>query len=63
MLDPAVWAENIPFTETRDYVKRVLSNAAWYTALLQGKPPAIGPQLGAPIGPAPDPNPPTKDLP
>ena len=24
VLEPAVWAENIPFTETRDYVKKVL---------------------------------------
>ena len=25
VLEPAIWAENIPFTETRDYVKKVLS--------------------------------------
>ena len=25
VLEPAVWAENIPFNETRDYVKKVLS--------------------------------------
>ena len=36
-LEPAVWAENIPFTETRDYVKKVLSNATYYAALLGGQ--------------------------
>ena len=32
MLEPAIWAENIPFAETRDYVKKVLSNASFYAA-------------------------------
>ena len=64
VLDVAVWAENIPFNETRDYVKKVLSNAAWYAAVMNGKPPALAPQLGPPIGPRSDPTPlPTKDLP
>jgi soluble lytic murein transglycosylase len=36
-LEPAIWAENIPFTETRDYVKKVLSNATVYAVLLGGK--------------------------
>jgi soluble lytic murein transglycosylase len=36
-LEPAIWAENIPFSETRDYVKRVLSNATVYASLLAGK--------------------------
>ena len=31
-LEPAIWAENIPFNETRDYVKKVLSNATDYAA-------------------------------
>ena len=35
-VEPAVWAENIPFNETRDYVKKVLSNAAVYASLLNG---------------------------
>ena len=34
MIEPAIWAENIPFNETRDYVKKVLSNATDYAALL-----------------------------
>lgn len=64
VLDPAIWAENIPFPETRDYVKKVLSNATYYAALLGGKGTAIRSRLGRPVGP-PDPNapPPDKDLP
>jgi soluble lytic murein transglycosylase len=61
-LEPAVWAENIPFTETRDYVKKVLSNGAYYAAMLSGQAPSLGPRLGRPIGP-PDPNAPTPDFP
>ena len=64
VLDAAVWAESIPFPETRDYVKKVLSNAAYYAALLGGKGTTIRSRLGRPIGP-PDPNAPAidKDLP
>ncbi len=52
VLETAVWAENIPFNETRDYVKKVLSNAAIYSALLDGqKPPVLRPRLGPGIGP------------
>ncbi len=63
-LEPAVWAENIPFTETRDYVKKVLSNGTYYAALLSGRPPAMAPRLGGAVVPE-DPNapPPDKDLP
>ena len=49
--EAAAWAENIPFNETRDYVKKVLSNATVYGALINGKPPALKPRLGGPIGP------------
>jgi soluble lytic murein transglycosylase len=64
VLDAAVWVENIPFPETRDYVKKVLSNSTYYAALLGGKGTALRPRLGRTIGP-PDPNapPPEKDLP
>ena len=60
-LETAIWAENIPFNETRDYVKKVLSNAAVYAALLDPRqPPALRPRLGPGIGPrdgaAPAPN-------
>ena len=34
-LEGAIYAESIPFNETRDYVKKVLANAVWY-AHLQG---------------------------
>jgi soluble lytic murein transglycosylase len=37
LLEPAIWAENIPFAETRDYVKKVLSNATIYAAMLAGR--------------------------
>jgi soluble lytic murein transglycosylase len=51
-VETAVWAENIPFNETRDYVKKVLSNAAVYSALLDSqKPPVLRPRLGPGIGP------------
>ncbi len=51
LLEPAVWAENIPFAETRDYVKKVLSNSAYYAALLNGQAPSLKARLGQLIGP------------
>ena len=36
-VEAAIWAENIPFNETRDYVKKVLSNATVYAAMLAGQ--------------------------
>jgi len=33
-LEGAIWVETIPFSETRDYVKRVLANAMVYTKAL-----------------------------
>ena len=64
VLDAAVWVENIPFPETRDYVKKVLSNSSYYAALLGGRGTTVRSRLGKTIGP-PDPNapPPEKDLP
>jgi soluble lytic murein transglycosylase len=50
-LEPAIWAENIPFAETRDYVKKVLSNATVYASLLAGR------KQSAPALPAPPPLP------
>ena len=62
-LEPAVWIENIPFGETRDYVKKVLSNATYYAQALGGNGTTIRSRLGTRIGPA-DPNaPPDKSLP
>jgi len=52
VIETAIWAENIPFNETRDYVKKVLSNAAVYSALLDSqKPPLLRARLGPGIGP------------
>ena len=50
-LDPAIWAENIPFNETRDYVKKVLSNAVYYAARLGTPTPTLKARLGQAIGP------------
>ncbi len=53
-LEPAVWAENIPFHETRDYVKKVMSNATYYAALLTGDgtvAPSLKARLGKVVGP------------
>jgi soluble lytic murein transglycosylase len=64
VLETAAWAENIPFTETRDYVKKVLSNSAYYAAMLTGEAPNLKSRLGRSIGPR-EPNAPVenKDLP
>ncbi len=52
VLDGAIWAETVPFAETRDYVKKVLSNTVDY-ALLLGEPrTSLQARLGR-IGPAP----------
>jgi soluble lytic murein transglycosylase len=52
VLEAAAWAETIPLNETRDYVKKVLSNAAIYSALLAGRSQVVLRQrLGATIGP------------
>jgi soluble lytic murein transglycosylase len=45
-VEGAVFAESIPFNETRDYVKKVLSNATYYAALFQNKPQSLKERLG-----------------
>ena len=62
-LGPAVWAENIPFPETRDYVKKVLANATWYAALMGTQDATLRARLGTAIGPADPVAPADKDLP
>ncbi|MEP7099926.1 MAG: transglycosylase SLT domain-containing protein [Burkholderiales bacterium] len=52
VVEPAIWAENVPFSETRDYVKKVLSNATYYAAQLGVPAPSLKARLGRPIGPA-----------
>jgi soluble lytic murein transglycosylase len=50
VLDAAIWAENIPFLETRDYVKKVLSNTTNYAAILTRQPQSLKARLGQ-VGP------------
>jgi soluble lytic murein transglycosylase len=45
-VETAIFAEMIPFSETRDYVKKVLSNATYYSALMTGKPQSLKARLG-----------------
>lgn len=63
VIEAAAWAENVPFGETRDYVKKVLSNTTIYAAVLSGQPQSLKSRLGM-VGPRdaalPEPN---RDLP
>jgi len=63
VIEAAAWAENIPFPETRDYVKKVLANTTMYAAILTGQPQSLKARLGN-VGPRdaaePEPN---RDLP
>ena len=62
-LEGAAWAETIPFTETRDYVKKVVSNATLYAAMLTQQPQSLKARLGV-IGPRDSSQPgPNGDLP
>lgn len=45
-VEGAVFAETIPFAETRGYVKNVLSNATYYAALFDGQPQSLKARLG-----------------
>ena len=45
-LEGAVYVESIPFSETRDYVKKVMSNTMYYNALFNGKPQPLKSRLG-----------------
>jgi soluble lytic murein transglycosylase len=51
VVEAAAWAETIPFNETRDYVKKVLSNATLYSALLGQGQPSLKARLAGQIGP------------
>lgn len=46
-VEGAIFAETIPFSETRGYVKNVLSNATYYAALFDGKPQSLKARLGS----------------
>ncbi|WP_230412398.1 lytic transglycosylase domain-containing protein [Undibacterium hunanense] len=45
-VEGAIFAETIPFNETRGYVKNVLSNATYYAALFEKKPQSLKSRLG-----------------
>ncbi|MEX3633441.1 transglycosylase SLT domain-containing protein [Paraburkholderia sp. BR14320] len=45
-VEGAIFAETIPFNETRDYVKNVLSNTVYYAALFDGRPHSLMELLG-----------------
>jgi len=45
-VEGAIFAETIPFTETRLYVKHVLSNAVYYSGLFTGQPQSLKSRLG-----------------
>jgi soluble lytic murein transglycosylase len=45
-VEGAIFAETIPFDETRGYVKNVMSNATYYAALFDNKPQSLKARLG-----------------
>lgn len=45
-LEGAIYAESIPFNETRDYVKRVMANTMYYAQLYGGNPVPLKDRLG-----------------
>jgi soluble lytic murein transglycosylase len=45
-LEGAIYAETIPFTETRDYVKKVMSNTVYYAAIYGGEVRPLKARLG-----------------
>jgi soluble lytic murein transglycosylase len=45
-MEGAIFAETIPFSETRSYVKNVLANATNYAALFEKRPQSLKARLG-----------------
>ncbi len=45
-VEGAVFAETIPFNETRDYVKKVMSNSVYYAALFENTAQSLRSRLG-----------------
>jgi len=65
-LEGAIYAETIPFTETRDYVKKVMSNSVYYASLFNnGRPQSLKSRLGVvtPKGSGGENQPKPEDLP
>lgn len=50
-LEGAIYAETIPFSETRDYVKKVMSNAVYYSIYFNNRPDSLKNRLGT-VAPA-----------
>ena len=46
-MDGAVFRRDHPVYETRDYVKKVLWNATWYSSLFTGKAQSLKAAIGA----------------
>lgn len=45
-LEGAIYAETIPFDETRDYVRKVMTNTVIYAAMLEKRPQSLKARLG-----------------
>jgi soluble lytic murein transglycosylase len=45
-VEGAIFAETIPFNETRDYVKKVMSNTVYYAALFENRAQSLKARLG-----------------
>jgi soluble lytic murein transglycosylase len=45
-VEGAIFAETIPFNETRDYVKKVMSNTVYYAALFDNQAQSLKVRLG-----------------
>src|SRR5690606_21274169 len=52
-VEGAIFAETIPFTETRLYVKNVMSNATYYAMMFTGQPQSLKARLGT-VSPSPN---------
>jgi soluble lytic murein transglycosylase len=45
-IEGAIYIETIPFTETRQYVKKVMANTVYYAAVMGGEPRSLKSCLG-----------------
>jgi soluble lytic murein transglycosylase len=45
-VEGAIFAETIPFSETRGYVKNVMANATWYAVHFENRPQSLKGRLG-----------------
>ena len=61
-LEGAIYAETIPFAETRDYVKKVMSNSVYYSVQFTGQPDSLKKRLGV-VAPRSAEPPKDRDLP